>query len=130
KVSGRRAYQLARSGQEVELAERQVEVYRFEENWRQGPRRGFVIECSSGTYVRSLIAALGDAYCEELRRTGIGPFAVGKADPDRTLELNRALAFLPEVQLDPETARRAGHGVPVPGAADGPVRLTDPSGLI
>jgi hypothetical protein len=40
------------------------------------------------------------------------------------------LAFLPEVQLDPETARRAGHGVPVPGAADGPVRLTDPSGLI
>jgi tRNA pseudouridine55 synthase len=130
KVSGRRAYQLARAGQEVELAEREVEVYRFEETWRQGPRRGFVIECSSGTYVRSLIAALGDAYCEELRRTGIGPFAVGKADPDRTLELNRALAFLPEVQLDPETARRAGHGVPVPGAADGPVRLTDPSGLI
>ena len=51
------------------LPEREVEVYRFEETWREGDRRGFEIECSSGTYVRSLIADLGDAYCEQLRRT-------------------------------------------------------------
>jgi tRNA pseudouridine55 synthase len=38
-----------------------------------------VIECSSGTYVRSLIADLSDAYCEELRRTEIGPFSVSDA---------------------------------------------------
>ncbi len=56
KVGGRRAYALARAGEAVELAERVVEVYRFEERWRDGDRRGFTIECSSGTYVRSLIA--------------------------------------------------------------------------
>jgi tRNA pseudouridine55 synthase len=45
-----------------------------------GPARGgYLIECSSGTYVRSLIADLGDAYCEELRRTAIGPFEVAEA---------------------------------------------------
>src|SRR5881227_2118910 len=83
KVGGRRAYALARAGIDVELAEREVTVYRFEERWREGDRRGFEIECSSGTYVRSLIAALGDAYCEELRRTRIGPFDVADADPER-----------------------------------------------
>jgi tRNA pseudouridine55 synthase len=130
KVSGRRAYQLARAGQAVELAEREVDVYRFQETWREGARRGFEIECSSGTYVRSLIADLGDAYCEELRRTRIGPFASEDADPDHLLELGQALSFLPEVRLDPEAAERAGHGVPVPGAAAGTVRLTDQTGLI
>ena len=96
KVSGRRAYALARAGEPVELAERDVTVYRFEERWRSGDRRGFEIACSSGTYVRSLIAALGDAYCEELRRTAIGPFAVADADPERILGLDDALVFLPE----------------------------------
>ena len=43
------------------------------------PRAGFAIECGSGTYVRSLIADLGDAYCLELRRTAIGPFDVRDA---------------------------------------------------
>ena len=60
------------TGVEVELAEREVEVYRFDELWRDGDRRAYAIECSSGTYVRSLIADLGDAYCEQLRRTRIG----------------------------------------------------------
>jgi tRNA pseudouridine55 synthase len=72
KIGGRRAYQLARAGVEVMPDEREVTVYRFAERWREGDRRGFEIECSSGTYVRSLIADLGDAYCEELRRTRIG----------------------------------------------------------
>ena len=44
-----------------------------------GPRAAFAIECGSGTYVRSLIADLGDAYCLELRRTAIGPFEVADA---------------------------------------------------
>jgi tRNA pseudouridine55 synthase len=43
------------------------------------PRAAFLIECSSGTYVRSLIADLADAYCVELRRTAIGPFRVEDA---------------------------------------------------
>ena len=132
KVGGRRAYALARAGEKVELAERVVEVYRFEERWREGDRRGFAIECSSGTYVRSLIAALGDAYCEELRRTAIGPFAVADADPGRIIGLDDALSFMPEVRLDPERARRASHGGAVAGDAGGAevVRLTDEDGLI
>ena len=117
KVGGRRAYALARAGETVELAEREVTVYRFEERWRDGDRRAFLIECSSGTYVRSLIADLGDAYCEALRRTRIGPFAVADADPERIVGVAEALGFLPEVRLDPERARRAAHGGVVPGAA-------------
>jgi tRNA pseudouridine55 synthase len=130
KVGGRRAYALARAGEPVELAEREVEVTRFEETWRSADRRAFVIECSSGTYVRSLIADLGDAYCEQLRRTRIGDFDVAQADPERLLGLGEALAFLPERRLGAEDARRAGHGVAVPGEADGVVRLTDMDGLI
>ena len=57
-------------------------VHRFAELWREDDRAEFEIECSSGTYVRSLIADLGDAYCEELRRTAIGPFAVEEADAE------------------------------------------------
>ncbi|MGI8411336.1 MAG: tRNA pseudouridine(55) synthase TruB [Solirubrobacteraceae bacterium] len=130
KLGGRRAYTLARAGVEVEMPEREVEVYRFEEAWRAHDRRGFVIECASGTYVRSLIADLGDAYCEALRRTRIGPFDVSDADPQRMIALNDALSFLPEVRLDPEPARRVGHGASVPGDALGAVRLTDEHGLI
>src|SRR2546421_5314544 len=74
KVGGERAYHRARRGEEVDLAPRAVTVHRFEQRWREGDRAEFEIECSAGTYVRSLIAELGDAYCEELRRTAIGPF--------------------------------------------------------
>jgi tRNA pseudouridine55 synthase len=132
KVGGRRAYALARAGESVELDEREVFVYRFQERWREDDRRGFEIECSSGTYVRSLIADLGDAYCEALRRTQIGPFAVADADPERVVALSDALSFLPEVRLDPERARRAAHGGAIPGdAGSAPVaRLTDERGVL
>jgi tRNA pseudouridine55 synthase len=95
-------------------------------------RRGFEIECSSGTYVRTLIAELGDAYCEQLRRTAIGDFEVSDADPERPVALNDALSFLPEVALDDELARLASHGaaVPIPGPVAPIVRLTDSHGLI
>jgi tRNA pseudouridine55 synthase len=133
RVGGQRAYALARAGHELELPERQVEVYRFAELWRDGDRRAFEIECSSGTYVRSLIADLGDAYCEELRRTGIGAFSVEDSDPERILGLEEALRFLPEQRLGPEDSRRASHGAAVAafaGPGDQPVRLTDEEGLI
>jgi tRNA pseudouridine55 synthase len=130
KVGGRRAYELARAGEAPELAERDIEVYRFDESWRSEDRRGFVIECSSGTYVRTLIAELGDAYCEALRRTRIGAFDVSDADPERLIGLMDALAFLPECRLDGTQARRASHGAAVPGSASELVRLTDSDGLI
>jgi tRNA pseudouridine55 synthase len=130
KVSGRRAYARARAGEPVELPERDVEVQRFELLWRAGDRTGLAIECSAGTYVRSLVADLSDAYCLELRRTAIGPFDVGAADPERVLPLDEALEFLPQVRLDGEDARRASHGVAVAGEAAGTVRLADEAGLI
>jgi tRNA pseudouridine55 synthase len=130
KVGGQRAYAMARRGEAVDLPEREVHVARFELLWRDGERAGFEIECSSGTYVRSLIADLGDAYCLELRRTGIGPFDVAGADPERIVPLDDALAFLPAVDLAGDDARRAGHGTAIAGAADGVVRLRDEAGLI
>jgi tRNA pseudouridine55 synthase len=130
KVGGQRAYKLARRGEEVELREREVHVSRFELLWRDDDRAAFAIDCSSGTYVRSLIADLGDAYCLELRRTGIGPFDVADADPERIVPLDDALAFLPALDLAPDDAKRAGHGVAVPGDATGAVRLRDEAGLI
>jgi tRNA pseudouridine55 synthase len=128
RVGGRRAYALARAGEAVEVPEREVEVLAFEQLWREGDRAAFAIECGSGTYVRSLIADLGDAYCLELRRTRIGSFDV--ADAGRLVPLGDALGFLPAVELSGEDARRAGHGVAVAGAAHGTVRLVDDDGLI
>ena len=133
RVRGLHAYERARRGEVVDVPEREVTVYCFEQLWREGERAAFLIECSSGTYVRSLIADLGDAYCEELRRTRIGPFAVEDADPRRVLGLHEALSFLPAVALDPEAARRAGHGQAVAGAAPnaaGEVLLVDADGPI
>ncbi len=134
KIGGRRAYALARAGAaDLELPEREIVVHRFDEVFRRGAERGFLIECSSGTYVRSLIAELGDAYCRELRRIRIGPFDVRDADPERVTGLNDALQFLPQVRLHGDDARRAGHGAAVPGPAPssgGAVRLTSERGLI
>jgi tRNA pseudouridine55 synthase len=87
KIGGERAYRRARRGEHFEMPERIVTVHRFQQLWREQddpanpPRAGFEIECGSGTYVRSLIADLGDAYCLELRRTAIGPFHVTDAVP-------------------------------------------------
>ncbi|MHB8243358.1 MAG: tRNA pseudouridine(55) synthase TruB [Solirubrobacteraceae bacterium] len=110
KIGGERAYRRARRGESFEMPERIVTVYSFEQLWREEgvegdpehpARAAFRIECGSGTYVRSLIADLGDAYCLELRRTAIGPFEVDQAtalprrgepwvDPP-VIELERAL---------------------------------------
>ena len=95
KIKGKRAYKLARAGETFEIPEREVTVHRFEETRRDGAERDFVIECSSGTYVRSLIADLGDAYCTALRRTRIGDFDVCNADPERLLPLELALRHIP-----------------------------------
>ena len=131
-VDGRRAYDLARAGSAVELPERDVLVHRFE---RTGPDR-FAIECSAGTYVRTLIADLGDAYCTALRRTAVGPFLIAEATVEPTAEhvigLRDALErFLPVVELAGPEAGRAAHGLPVPRQHPGPtVLLCDARGPI
>ncbi len=91
KIGGRRAYELARAGERVETAEREIEVYRFEEVQRDEDRRRFVIECSSGTYVRSLISDLGDAYCESLRRArSVSEFCTPVGSSDQTASTLRS----------------------------------------
>jgi tRNA pseudouridine55 synthase len=126
KVGGKRAYELARSGETPDLAPRAVTIHRADLLAHDGERAEFEVECSSGTYVRSLVTDLGDAYCEELERTAIGAFRVEDADPDRLIPLRDALAFLPERVLSPDEARGVGHGRPVAGTenAVGHFRLT------
>jgi tRNA pseudouridine55 synthase len=130
KVDGERAYRRARRGETVAMPEREVTVTRFEQRWRDGERAALAVECSSGTYVRTLVADLGDAYCLDLRRTRIGHFEVADADDERLVPLARALDFLPAVRLGELEARRAAHGAEVPGRGEGVVRLEDGDGLI
>jgi tRNA pseudouridine55 synthase len=108
KVGGVRAYKLARRGEEVELAEREVTIHRFDQLWRDSERAEFEIECSSGTYVRSLIAELRDAYCESLRRTAVGPFSVEEAGS--FVPLPQAVARLPREQRERLPPRARGSG--------------------
>ena len=113
KVAGEPLYRRARRGEPVEGEPRTVTVHRWALLWHEGERAALEIECSAGTYVRQLVAGLGDAYCEELERTAIGPFRLEQADPDRLLPLEEALTFLPEQELADEEARRVAHGVAV-----------------
>ncbi|HEY1285800.1 MAG TPA: tRNA pseudouridine(55) synthase TruB [Solirubrobacterales bacterium] len=86
RVGGERLYRKAHRGEEVETPERDVEVHRAELIERRGDRATYEIECSAGTYVRTLIETLGDAYCAQLRRTAIGPFRVEDAGAELSLE--------------------------------------------
>jgi tRNA pseudouridine55 synthase len=126
KVGGERAYKLARRGETPELAPRPVTVYRSDLLWHEGDRAAFEIECSSGTYVRSLVTDLGDAYCDELERTAIGPFRLEDADPDRLVPPRDALAFMPERVLSAEEAVGVSHGRAVAATTNSEehVRLT------
>ena len=90
------------------MPEREVDVYRFEQLWREGDRAGLRIECSSGTYVRTLIADLGDAYCEELRRTRDRAVRRRGRRPGARAAARDALAFLPAVGARRARARRGG----------------------
>jgi tRNA pseudouridine55 synthase len=133
KVAGKRAYALARAGEEVVLETRPVTVHRFEQLWREDDRAGFAIECSSGTYVRTLISDLGDAYCVQLRRIAIGPFEVADADPRRLIGIEQALDFMPSIRLDAGAAKLAGHGVAIDvqlPAGAGEVLLVDDAGPV
>jgi tRNA pseudouridine55 synthase len=131
KVGGERLYAKARRGEAVEGEPRAVTVYRADLLWHEDDRVGFEIECSSGTYVRQLVAALGDAYCDELERTAIGHFRLEDADPERVVPLGEALAFLPGHELDPSDLGRVRNGLPAAGATPGEaVRLTSDDTLV
>lgn len=84
KVSGRRAYDLARSGKEVDLGPRTVTIHALRLSDYQSPDLALEVECSAGTYIRSLAHDLGQrlgcgAYLAALRRTKAGPFSLSQA---------------------------------------------------
>jgi tRNA pseudouridine55 synthase len=129
KVGGERLYRKAHRGESVETPSRVVVVHRAELLECDPERATFEIECSSGTYVRTLIETLGDAYCESLHRTAIGPFAVPGDGPEE-VSVEELMGFLPEVELDEAEAERVSHGVAVAGGQQGRVRLTHDGRLV
>jgi tRNA pseudouridine55 synthase len=93
RVGGERLYRKAHRGEVVETPEREIEVYRAD-LLGSGPESAeYEIECSTGTYIRTLIETLQDAYCAQLRRTAIGPFRV--EDAGRELTLEQAAGMVP-----------------------------------
>lgn len=153
KVDGRRAYDLARAGEHVELKSRRVTVSRFEV---LGIRRhdvdgrpvidvDAVVDCTSGTYIRALARDLGadlgiGGHLTALRRTRIGPFSVADAvdepTPDMPLVADAAVAVsvLGEFAVSADEARDLRHGKRLVGAASRLARPTpaavDPEGRL
>ncbi|MDD7961783.1 tRNA pseudouridine(55) synthase TruB [Microbacterium thalli] len=141
KVGGKRAYDLVRAGEEVELKARRVTVSRFDVVAVRGADLDaggtavdvdVVVDCTSGTYIRALARDLGadlgvGGHLTALRRTRIGPFAVADAVPE--IEPGAALlsdaavatAVLGAFDVSADEARDLRHGKRLPGAA---ARLT------
>jgi len=156
---GRRLYELARAGQVVERQPRPVAVYSFNLlDFTPGNRPTAVldIECSKGTYIRTLCADIGKtldcgAYMSALVRTAVGRFKVEDAVSIETIEqsatqleeslipIDKALSDMPEVNVTEEGAVRIANGVMLPVEALSkaelpqvgiPVRIKSPGGLI
>jgi tRNA pseudouridine55 synthase len=137
KVQGRKAYEMAREGEEVELAPRKITVHHLEVLEWAPPEVVIDVHCSSGTYVRSLANDLGTtlgcgAYLVGLRRTKSGRFSLRDATPLRKLQeafnagnwyqylipAAEALAEWPAIELGPDDVENVRHGHRVHAAAD------------
>lgn len=129
KVKGRKAYEMSRKGEKVELEPRQINVYSLELLEWAPPEAVVDVYCSSGTYVRSLAHDLGQklgcgAYLVGLRRTKSGRFTLRDSVPLRRLReafasgdwyrylipAADALADWPLVELDPDMVELVRHG--------------------
>ena len=140
KVGGRKLYEAARAGQELEAPPRPIRVEAFELVRVEWPDVWFRVVCSAGTYVRVLAADVGrslgcGAHLTSLRRTAIGPLVVDGArppdDPGEPQPLERAVAHLPRVVLEPDEAIAAGHGRPLgPAGIAGPYAVMDHGGTL
>jgi tRNA pseudouridine55 synthase len=130
RVGGERLYKRAHRGEEVETPIREVEVHRAELLEADAERAAYEIECSAGTYVRTLVETLRDGYCETLRRVAIGHLRVEDAGAE--LDPNDALSFLAERALSEDEARRVANGQRLDSAGEppGPVRLTHGGRLV
>lgn len=148
KVAGRRAYDLARRGEQVELAPRKIDVYALRIPAYEYPELVLEIECGSGTYVRSLgrdlAAALGTgAVMKDLARTKIGDFRLEDAcsleelTPDSLgqylLPPSRAVAILPNIRVTPAEELRLKQGKTIDnrwGMTDAEIAVEDEAGRL
>jgi len=149
RVGGRRLHELAREGKEVERVPRPVTVHRFEVSPVGRDRWHAEVDCSSGTYVRTLAADLGSAlgggaHLGSLRRVAVGPFTADEAVPldDLGVENLRppadAVGWLPAVEVDSDVASAVTHGqvlpldVVAPGGGPPPAnwRVMDSAGAL
>jgi len=149
KRGGKKAYELARAGQAIELEARPVEIYSLELLEWQPPEFTLDVLCSAGTYIRSLAHDLGEtlgcgAHLTALRRTASGSFHIHEAvtldDLQKAFEIGEwkrylhpadvAVADWPEVGLTAEAAARIQHGQPIPleEYADEYARAYSPAG--
>ncbi len=96
RVGGERLYRKAHRGEIVETPERDVEVHRADLLEHDEGSATYEIECSKGTYIRTLVETLDDAYCAQLRRTAIGPFRVDGAGEE--LSVDRVAELVPAVK--------------------------------
>ncbi len=141
-VGGRRLHELARAGVEVEREARPVSVHRFEVSPGSEPGVYRIeVDCSSGTYVRSLAADLGaalggGAHLRRLRRTAVGPFTVDHAvplesvGPADVLPAAAAVAHLPPVSAGADLAEAVSYGkvLDVAWPGEGPWAVLDGAG--
>src|ERR1700681_2540191 len=129
KVKGRPAYELARKKQPVELKAVEVELFEYRLTGIEGPVARFVIECSSGTYIRSLAHEMGQklgcgAHLQEITRTAVGEFSLDQAIKLEELaaaarqgkiescliRLENLLPNFPRMNVLPVIERRVRHG--------------------
>jgi tRNA pseudouridine55 synthase len=149
KIAGRPAHELARKNRPVELKAVEVDVFEFRIEGVEGPRMRCVIECGSGTYIRSLAHDLGalqgtGAHLEEITRLAVGEFTVDQAVPleelqaaaqqgralDMVIPLERLLSELPRATVLPVVERRVRHGArfTLPLAQIQPAQFAPPPG--
>jgi len=149
KVDGRRAYERARSGEQVELRPRTVTVSALEllssRRSAEGIELQVTVECSSGTYVRALARDLGTAlgvggHLTALRRTRIGPFELASAAELEGLDVagrlispaDAAGRLFESIRLSEDEAVDLRHGkqLAVGRPADGPLAAVAPDGTL
>ncbi|MBJ7347642.1 MAG: tRNA pseudouridine(55) synthase TruB [Thermoleophilaceae bacterium] len=104
KVDGERLYHAARRGEDVTPPVRTMVVYRAQRMALDGELATFEIDCAGGTYVRSLVGTLEDAYCQQLSRTRIADISLDDAADDVLHEPLSVLGHLKQVDLSLEDA--------------------------
>ena len=140
RVDGKRLHELAREGVEVERAPRAVTIHRFDVvDWAEPGVLRIDVECSPGTYVRTLADDLGrllggGAHLRNLRRTHVGEFTIAEAAPPDECELlpvAAAVRTLDAVEVDAGTAALVANGRVLPAwVGDGPWAVFDTAGAL